>query len=64
VCYLPQELFADLYELTMAQAYHVEHMDGFTPLPALFFGFLTAATATYLWLLEIAKRKLFQSRAA
>jgi nicotinate phosphoribosyltransferase len=27
VCYLPQELFTDLYELTMAQAYHAEHMD-------------------------------------
>ena len=25
--YLPQELFTDLYELTMAQAYHAEHMD-------------------------------------
>jgi nicotinate phosphoribosyltransferase len=24
---LPQELFTDLYELTMAQAYHAEHMD-------------------------------------
>ncbi len=34
---------------------------GFTPLPALYFGFLTAATATYLWLVEIAKRKLFAS---
>jgi Mg2+-importing ATPase len=32
---------------------------GFTPLPALYFGFLAAATATYLWLVEIAKRKLF-----
>ena len=32
---------------------------GFTPLPALYFGFLTAATATYLWLVEIAKRRLF-----
>jgi nicotinate phosphoribosyltransferase len=25
--YLPQELFTDLYELTMAKAYHAEHMD-------------------------------------
>ena len=24
---MPQELFTDLYELTMAQAYHAEHMD-------------------------------------
>ena len=34
---------------------------GFAPLPALYFGFLTGATATYLWLVEIAKRKLFAS---
>jgi len=32
---------------------------GFTPLPAFYFGFLAAATATYLGLVEVAKRKLF-----
>jgi len=32
---------------------------GFTGVPALYFGFLAAATATYLLLVEIAKRKLF-----
>jgi Mg2+-importing ATPase len=32
---------------------------GFTPLPAWFFAFLAPATATYLMLVEIAKRKLF-----
>ncbi len=37
---------------------------GFTPLPALYFGFLAVATATYLWLVEIAKRKLFLARGA
>ena len=37
---------------------------GFTPLPALYFSFLTAATATYLLLVEIAKRKLFRAHGA
>ena len=32
---------------------------GFTVLPASYFAFLAAATATYLLLVEIAKRKLF-----
>jgi P-type Mg2+ transporter len=36
---------------------------GFTPLPVAFFAFLAAATATYLLVVEIAKRRLF-SRAA
>ncbi|MGZ4854806.1 MAG: magnesium-translocating P-type ATPase [Candidatus Angelobacter sp.] len=31
---------------------------GFTPLPPVYFGFLTAATVTYLFLVEIAKRFL------
>jgi len=33
---------------------------GFTPLPPLFFAFLVAATATYLLLVEAAKRVLFK----
>jgi len=37
---------------------------GFTPLPGAYFAFLTAATATYLALVEIAKRKLFGTRTA
>ena len=32
---------------------------GFTPLPAAYFAFLAAATATYLLLAEIVKRRLF-----
>ena len=32
---------------------------GFTPLPAAYFAFLAAATATYLLLVEIVKRRLF-----
>lgn len=36
---------------------------GFVPLPASFFVFLVAATATYLWLVEIAKRRLFSKAA-
>ncbi len=35
---------------------------GFTPLPGSYFAFLAAATATYLFLVEIAKRKLFPAR--
>ncbi len=37
---------------------------GFVPLPASFFVFLIAATATYLWLVEIAKGRLFSGAAA
>jgi P-type Mg2+ transporter len=37
---------------------------GFVPLPASFFVFLIAATAIYLWLVEIAKRRLFSGAAA
>lgn len=33
---------------------------GFTPLPPLFFAFVSAATATYLLLVEAAKRRLFR----
>jgi len=32
---------------------------GFTPLPATYFLFLVAATATYLLLVELVKRRLF-----
>jgi P-type Mg2+ transporter len=31
---------------------------GFTPLPPIYFAFLAAATVTYLFLVEIAKRLL------
>ena len=37
---------------------------GFVRLPASYFGFLAAATGTYLWLVEIAKRKLLPFREA
>jgi Mg2+-importing ATPase len=36
---------------------------GFTPLPMTFFAFLGVATATYLLLVEIAKRRLFSGAA-
>ena len=35
---------------------------GFTALPSLYFGFLGAATFTYLLLVEIVKRRLFRPR--
>jgi P-type Mg2+ transporter len=34
---------------------------GFTPLPAVYFAFLAAATVTYLLLVEVAKRRLMAS---
>jgi Mg2+-importing ATPase len=37
---------------------------GFTPLPAAFFAFLAAATATYLLLVEIAKRRFMGAMVA
>jgi P-type Mg2+ transporter len=37
---------------------------GFTPLPPIYFAFLAAATVTYLFLVEIAKRRLMPSMAA
>jgi Mg2+-importing ATPase len=36
---------------------------GFTPLPAMYFVFLTIATITYLWLVELAKRRLMGERS-
>ena len=40
------------------------HMLGFTPLPAAFFAFLAIATATYLLLVEAAKRRLLHGATA
>jgi Mg2+-importing ATPase len=40
------------------------HVLGFTPLPAAFFAFLAVATATYLLLVEAAKRRLLRGAAA
>jgi Mg2+-importing ATPase len=37
-------------------------MLGFVPLPAAFFGFLAAVTATYLVLVEVVKRRLLNPR--
>jgi Mg2+-importing ATPase len=34
---------------------------GFTPLPPFYFVFLTLATGTYLFLVEVAKRRLMPS---
>ena len=38
-------------------------MLGFTAMPASFFAFLAVATAAYLWLVEIAKRRLLRRTA-
>ncbi|HXR62890.1 MAG TPA: hypothetical protein VN720_05005, partial [Rudaea sp.] len=38
-------------------------MLGFVPLPAKFFAFLALATATYLSIVEIAKRRLVRAFA-
>ena len=40
------------------------HVLGFTPLPAAFFAFLAVATATYLLLVEAAKRRLLRGATA
>ena len=37
---------------------------GFVPLPGLYFVFLAAATATYLLLVEVAKRRLLRPLVA
>jgi len=37
---------------------------GFTPLPAAFFIFLVPATVTYLFAVEVAKRRLMRDFAA
>ena len=37
---------------------------GFTPLPPAFFAFLAAATATYLLLVELAKRRFMGAMVA
>jgi Mg2+-importing ATPase len=40
------------------------HVLGFTPLPAAFWGFLTAVTITYLLLVEAVKRLLLRAHQA
>lgn len=40
---------------------HLNHVLGFTPLPGRYFVFLAISTATYLFLVEMAKRRLFSS---
>jgi len=40
------------------------HMLGFTPLPAAYFVFVAVATAAYLLLVEVAKRRLLRGTAS
>ena len=40
------------------------HMLGFTPLPVAYFVFVAVATAAYLLLVEVAKRRLLRGTTA